>query len=214
MAEQQKTNEKQLGRKPKETPSVEQGQFQDATDENNFKWLTEEYRNNDYDDTMVDALNSLPDDERNMMILFITHKNKLAPLARYFHVSTPFIRRKINEIREKMLTKYEELLQGYERTDYQLEKFRQKQAEEYESKKRTVVRMPLYEKQPITEYDSVEDAARVMDGNAQSIKNVCNGIYFKYLNYRWLWKEDYINKFDEKPKKGWYAQKYYSSHSS
>lgn len=197
-------NEKQLGRKPKETPSVEQGQFRDTNDENTFKWLSEEYRNNDYDDTMVDALNSLPDDERNMLILFITHKNKLAPLARYFHVSTPFIRRKISEIREKVLQKYEELLQGYECTDYQLERYRQKQAEISEAKKRTVVQTALYDKTVIAEYESVEDAAASVNGNPSQVRSVCNGYKAKYMEYRWLWREDYENKFREKTRHGWY----------
>lgn len=113
------TIQTQLGRKPKRIPTV--SDFKVTEDENSFRWLQEEYRNNDYDDNLVQALNCLNDDERNLMILFIVYKRKLAPLARYFHVSTPFLRKKLNEVRDKVMKAYEGILTVNEEHDYRIE---------------------------------------------------------------------------------------------
>lgn len=208
MTGQQTTTER--GRKPKDIPSVDNGEFADTNDENTFKWLSEEYHSNDYNDTLIEALNTLPDDERNLMILYITHKNKLAPLARYFHVSTPFIRRRISEIREKIISVYEELLNGQERVDYKIYRLRQQQEEQRNAKKRPLVQMPLYDTDVIAEYDSVDDAAKAVNGSPDRIRGVCNGSNFKYLNFRWLWKDDYENKYINKKTRGWYMSKCFS----
>lgn len=186
--------ERTLGRKPKDIPTI--GDFKDKNDENSFKWLQEEYANNDYNDDLTDALNCLQDDERNLMILYIVHKRKLAPLARYFHVSTPFLRKKLNEVREKIMQNYTDILNAKETTSYWVEKTKR----DREKSKRPVVQAELYEKKQIAQYESVEDAATAINGNIDRIVNVCNGHSFKYMESRWYWLQDW-NNFINPPKK-------------
>lgn len=177
--------EKTLGRKPKDIPTV--GNFSDNSDENTFKWLQEEYTNNDYDNDLVCALNTLNDDERNLMILFIVHKRKLAPLARYFHVSTPFLRKKLNEVRDKVMKAYEDILTVNEEHDYLLDKAKEPKPRQ----KRTVIQVERFRKKEINRYECVEDAAEAVGGKPECIKNVCNGHGFKYLNFRWFWEPEW-----------------------
>lgn len=192
-----------LGRKPKEIPPIT-GEDAEEDDVNSFRWLSEEYRNNDYEDTLVDALNTLRDDERNLIILFVSYRNKLAPLARYFHVSTPFLRKRLNDIRQKVILAYEEMLSGKESNDYRVDRYRKLKEEQAEARKRPLVQVELYGTEKIGEFDSPSEAAETIGGNEQNIRNCCNGSSFKYMGYRWLWTEDY-DRITSKKHWKWYS---------
>ena len=84
------------------------------SDDESFKDLDIEYQRNDYHDRYVDALNSLPADERSMMILFVTVGNNKARLAKMLGCSRTHISGHITAIQEKL----KEIIKNQKPTEY------------------------------------------------------------------------------------------------
>ena len=73
--------------------------------EDSFRDLDIDYRENERNDVMVDALNSLPPDERSLMILYIANGNNKTEVGRILGASEAFVRYKIKEIQDKLKEK-------------------------------------------------------------------------------------------------------------
>lgn len=86
-----------MGRKRK---TIDIDQYEDT-----FRDLDLDYRENDRNDVMVAALNSLPPDERSLMILYIANGNNKTEVGRILGASEAFVRYKIKEIQEKLKDK-------------------------------------------------------------------------------------------------------------
>lgn len=86
-----------MGRKRK---TIDIDQYEDT-----FRDLDLDYRENERNDVMVAALNSLPPDERSLMILYIANGNNKTEVGRILGASEAFVRYKIKEIQEKLKDK-------------------------------------------------------------------------------------------------------------
>lgn len=84
-----------------------------GTDEEQFKRLDEEYTLNECNDPMVEALNTLPADERSLMILYISSGNNKTKLAKKLGCSFPFIDHRIWIIQVKL----KEIIDKKQRTE-------------------------------------------------------------------------------------------------
>ena len=146
-------------------------------DEDSFRYLYEEYRNNDYDDEYVACLRCLPEDERNLFFLFIVDNCCYARLARRFHVSAPWLKNKIDSIRQKIVDEHKRQ-EG--ESEYYL-KVKPKQEDE-----RKVVQIEQFSTNVIGVY-GIDEAARNVNGSVSCIRDVCNGRTGKYKGYRWAW---------------------------
>lgn len=67
-----------------------------------FHDLDVEYAANDYNNENVNALNSLPTDERSMMILYVSLGCNKSKLARVLGCGRPFIQGRLKEIQTKL----------------------------------------------------------------------------------------------------------------
>ncbi len=72
-----------------------------------FEELQTDYDENFYEDEWVDCLNALPATDRNLMIQFIEHGCFYSKLARKHNISTPLLKSRIEEIRQKIKEIYE-----------------------------------------------------------------------------------------------------------
>jgi DNA-directed RNA polymerase specialized sigma24 family protein len=77
-------------------------QLKARTTSEEFKELDTIYRANDYDNEMVTALNSLPTDERSMMILYISTGCNKTKLAKQLNCSWPLIAPRITKLQNKL----------------------------------------------------------------------------------------------------------------
>lgn len=71
-------------------------------DGSQFHELDVEYTRNDYKDVSVDALNSLPPDERSIMILYISVGNNKKELAKRLGCSRTHIHETLKRIQDKL----------------------------------------------------------------------------------------------------------------
>lgn len=77
-----------------------------------FRDLDRAYRENEGNDPMVAALNTLPADERALMILYITNGCNKTKVGRLLGASEAFVRYKIRDIQEKLkeqINKYQDI---------------------------------------------------------------------------------------------------------
>ena len=152
--------------------------------------LDEEYRRNDYDDKLVQAFNTLNDDDRDTFLKYIQAKCKIAKTSRILNTTPQRTRERIEEIRDAVMKEYERILSELEETDERIGWYRRR----HTKPKRPVVRAELFDWIPIAKYESIEEAANAVNGNANRILNVCNEHSFKYKNTRWFFETDWNKK--------------------
>ena len=152
--------------------------------------LDDEYRRNDYCNSLVSALNAVSDDERDLIILYIANNRKTSRTARYLCQPRHIVYERLMKARQHIIQQYADILRRKEETDYLIEYYMKK----HQKPKRPVIQTKLYEWTPIARYESIEEAAHATNGNPEKIRNVCNGHDFKYKNSRWFWVEDWENK--------------------
>ena len=106
-----------------------------------INYLREEYQRNDYDNALVDALNRLQDDERNLIILFIVHRCKTAKLARYLSLPRNAVYERLMQARQNVIRHYRDILNQNEETDYLIDYYMKK----HEKPKRPVIQANLFQ---------------------------------------------------------------------
>ena len=67
-----------------------------------FTELSDIYRDNDNKDELVDALNTLPPDERNLIVMYVCCNHNYSELARELNCSPQSIRKYLMKIKEKI----------------------------------------------------------------------------------------------------------------
>lgn len=149
--------------------------------------LDDEYRRNDYNDSLVKALNAVSDDERDLMILYIANNRKTSKTARYLCQPRHIVYERLMQARQHIIDTYADILKGKEETDNLIEYYTKK----HTKPKRQVIQAKLYEWTPIAKYESIEEAANAVSGKPEKILNVCNNHSFKYKNSRWFWETDW-----------------------
>lgn len=149
--------------------------------------LDDEYRRNDYNNSLVSALNAVSDEERDLMILYIANNRKTSITARFLCQPRHIVYERLMQARQHIIKQYADILKRNEDTDYLIEYYMKK----HQKPKRPVIQAKLYEWKPIARYDSIEQAANAVNGNANRILNVLNGHSFKYLGTRWFWETDW-----------------------
>ena len=68
-----------------------------------FKELSDIYIENEENDDNINALNKLDTIDRNLMILYIISDNKYTIMAKKLNCCTAVVKRKIDEIRDKII---------------------------------------------------------------------------------------------------------------
>lgn len=162
-----------------------------------YDTLREEYERNDYDNSLVSALNAVSDEERDLIILYIANNRKTSETARYLCQPRHIVYERLMQARQHIIQQYAGILKGKEETDYLIEYYTKK----HQKPKRPVIQAKLYEWTPIARYDSIEEAAHATNGNAEKIMNVCNGHNFKYLGTRWFWESEWEKQKTARSKK-------------
>lgn len=159
--------------------------------------LDDELKRNDYNDTLVRAFNTLPEDKRQIFISYMDENDKIVPTARRFNVSAPTMRKLIEEIKKYVIETYERMLRTKGEYDYLIDYYRRTHAKQ----QHPVVRAALYDWTPIAKYDSIEEAANAVSGKPEKILNVCNNHSFKYLGTRWFWQSEWEKQKTARSKK-------------
>lgn len=149
--------------------------------------LDDEYRRNDYNDKLVQALNRIGDEDREILIRYIANRFKTAPTARQLNIQYQTLRLRLYDIRHNIINEYEKILNSDDDWDYRIDWLKR-----HETKpERPIIQANLFDWTPIAKYASLEQAANAVNGNAKRIQNVCNGHGFKYLGTRWFWETDW-----------------------
>lgn len=74
-----------------------------------FEELNDIFKENEYDDSLVKALNMLQDDKRNMYILYIACGNNYTKLAKVMRCSSAWMRAYILDIKEEIKNNLEKV---------------------------------------------------------------------------------------------------------
>lgn len=70
-----------------------------------FKTLSIEYNENYSNSHYINALNDLSDEDRSILITYIANNNKISTTAKQLKVSSPYLKNKLNEIKNNYLNK-------------------------------------------------------------------------------------------------------------
>ena len=148
---------------------------------NEFDTLREEYERNDYKNALVDALNAVSDEERDLIIIFIVNKCKTAKTARFLCQPKNKVYEKLMQARQNVIRHYRDILNQNEETDYLIDYYTKK----HTKPKRPVIQANLFQWEPIARFDSIEEAANTVNGKPERIMSVCNGKTKSAYGYGW-----------------------------